>query len=176
MNALIPALRTIRQLIRRRYLSLAFITLLWLGITGGEGDSWVLGVPTIVLALVLFNRLSQNSGQPQTLRLQALPGFASWFLWHSLRGGADVARRALTPRLPLRPGFVRYRLSLPPGAARVFLINCLSLLPGTLSADLEGDELLLHALDLDQDISGETSRAERQVSALFNMEAGPAHD
>jgi multicomponent Na+:H+ antiporter subunit E len=105
-----------------------------------------------------------------------LPGFTAWFMWHSMRGGVDVARRALAPQMRLHPGFLRYRLRLPPGHARLFLTNCISLLPGTLSADIEGNELVLHALDTGANVIAETREAERRVGELFGMRGGFSHE
>jgi multicomponent Na+:H+ antiporter subunit E len=62
--------------------------------------------------------------------------------------GVDVARRALDPRLPLRPGFVTYAPRLPPGGARDAFCALASLMPGTLPADTNEDgTLLVHCLD-----------------------------
>jgi multicomponent Na+:H+ antiporter subunit E len=78
--------------------------------------------------------------------------------------------------MPLHPGFVRYQLTLEPGPSRVFLVNCLSLLPGTLSAELNGDELILHALDTGADVLAETRRAELQVKKLYALAKGSSHE
>jgi multicomponent Na+:H+ antiporter subunit E len=146
------------------------LVLLWGGMVDWDAGSWVIGAPCILLALYVSWRLRPL--QPARLSLWRLPRFAAWFLWHSLRGGLDVARRALYPRMPLNPGFIRYRLALPEGAPRVFLVNCLSLLPGTLSACLEGDELVMHTLDTEGEVVPETRAAERQVGRLFNVTSG----
>ncbi len=151
-------------------LPLLLFALLWMVITQGAAASWVVGIPCIILALVAFRRLSCPA-RP-AFRPSALIGFAVWFFWQSLRGGLDVARRALRPRMTLNPGFLRYRLSVPPGPARVFLINSVSLLPGTLSADVDGDELLLHMLDTQADVMAETREVERRIRQLYGIEQG----
>ena len=63
-------------------------------------------------------------------RVEPIP-FAGYFLRESLRGGWDVARRALSPALPMSPALVRFLLRLPPGSARWLFCNTISLLPGT---------------------------------------------
>jgi len=154
-----------------RWLSpLVLLGLLWGVVAKGDAASWVVGLPCVALAAVAFDRLRD----PRTagIRPWMLPQFAAWFLWHSLRGGVDVAWRALQPQMPLHPDFLRYRLALPPGSARVFLVDCLSLLPGTLSADIEGDELVLHALDSRADVIAETREAERWVGKLYRISGG----
>ena len=151
----------------------AWLCLIWGILAKGDMASWVVGLPTVVLALIAFDHL--RSRRRQGIRAWRVPGFVVWFLWHSLRGGLDVARRALHPRMSLNPGFLRYGLSLSPGPARMFLINCVSLLPGTLSADIQGDDLVLHALDTQADVIGETRRAEQQVQRLYGISEGSSH-
>ena len=142
-----------------------FLTILWSIIAKGALSSWVVGLPCIVAAVVAYQRLRVD-GKP-ALQIRLIPGFSVWFLWHSLRGGIDVAWRALQPKVQLQPGFLHYRLTLPPGPARLFLVNVVSLLPGTLSADIEGDVLVLHALDTGSDVTTEVHEAETRVSALY---------
>lgn len=85
----------------------------------------------------------------------------SYFLIQSLLGGIDVSKRALSPRHRVQPFLIRYPLRLPPGKARIFFVISASLLPGTLSARLEGDDLTVHVLD----------RGIRAESVLRGLEA-----
>jgi multicomponent Na+:H+ antiporter subunit E len=87
-------------------------------------------------------------GRAYSVRPRGLLAFAWLFLWGSFRGGVDVAWRALHPALPLSPRFVRYTHGLPRGQPRTLLVSVLSLMPGTLSADLEddGDTVIVHVL------------------------------
>jgi multicomponent Na+:H+ antiporter subunit E len=87
-----------------------------------------------------------------------LTGLAARFLWQSIWSGIDVAWRALDPRLPLRPGFVRYRPQLPAGPARNAFLTVTSLLPGTLPCgpDEEGG-VAVHCLDVSQPVVDQLS-------------------
>lgn len=95
--------------------------------------------------------------------------FAPFFLVQSLRGGVDVARRALHPRLPLNPCLVRYPLCLEEVPAQVFMANVVSLLPGTLSADLEDSVLTVHALDCALPVTEQLQALESRVARLFGL-------
>jgi multicomponent Na+:H+ antiporter subunit E len=99
--------------------------------------------------------------------------FLGTFVARSARGGLDVARRALSPALPLSPGFVEVRTLLPEGAARVLLADVLSLLPGTVTVDLDGDRLLLHALEVGPQVEAEVRDLERRLADLLGL-PGPA--
>jgi multicomponent Na+:H+ antiporter subunit E len=49
--------------------------------------------------------------------------------------------------MPLQPALQEYRTTLSPGLPRVLFANVVSLLPGTLSADIDGASLQIHVLD-----------------------------
>ncbi len=68
--------------------------------------------------------------------------FASVFLWEVLLANLDVAYRVLHPRLPIRPGIVRFRTRLRSTAARTLLANSITLTPGTLTVELLDDGCL----------------------------------
>jgi multicomponent Na+:H+ antiporter subunit E len=121
--------------------------------------------PGIVAALAA-TWISLRLLPPGPIRLQprAVAEYALRFLFRSVLAGADVARRALDPRLPLRPGFVRYRVGLPVGARRNTFTTLTSLLPGTipLGAD-EGGALVIHCLDTGQPIAAQLAAEEAML-------------
>lgn len=136
---------------------------LWLLLTEGAADAWVVGLPAILAALIVSRRLVP----PIRVRLVALLRFLPMFAWRSLAGAWDVALRAMRPGRPLDPSLCTYRTSLPDGLPRVFFANTVSLLPGTLSADLEGDNLCIHALDDGEAAVESLASLESAVASLF---------
>ena len=140
-------------------------TLLWWVLTGGEAGGWVVGIPFIVLGTWLSLQLWTE----YPLSLRGLLGFFPWFAVQSLAGAGDVARRALHPRMPLTPGIVRHRLTLPAGVCRVSVANVVSMLPGTLSADLVDDELFIHTLDTTKDMHAMVHDIEPRSAAVFGL-------
>jgi multicomponent Na+:H+ antiporter subunit E len=149
----------------RLTLRVAVFALLWWALTGGARDSWGIGLPLVLIAVAVSLGLSPARGGP--LSVTGTLRFLPFFLWHSLRGGVDVARRAFHPSLPIRPVLVEYRLRVPPGPGPVFMANVVSLLPGSLAAGLDGDRLLVHVLDRNGDFRRELSALERRVADLF---------
>lgn len=86
-------------------------------------------------------------GEPYPWRPLRLAAFALHFLLASFRGGFDVARRALQPRLSLQPALVVHQLSLPAGLPRTLMLSVVSLLPGTLSVAVDAaGRLQVHVL------------------------------
>jgi multicomponent Na+:H+ antiporter subunit E len=151
--------RWLRSCLRRG----VFLALLWWVFSGGEPHSWVIGAPAVVVGVVLGWSLTGAS--TWELSVGGLLRFAGFFVRQSFLGGLDVAFRALHPKLPLKPELVQYRLSLPEEAHRVLLANTASLLPGSLSAQLEDSTLTLHVLDAS--VLDDLPALERRVAQLF---------
>ena len=144
------------------------LVLLWWVLSGGDAGSWLIGVPVILGATVLGLALRPSGGWRWTLT--GAVRFVPFFLRQSLGGGVDVALRALRPGRPLHPAFVDYELRLAENPARVFMANVISLLPGTLSAQLEGRRLRVHTLTRGQEVPDDLQDLESRVAALFGLE------
>jgi multicomponent Na+:H+ antiporter subunit E len=138
---------------------------LWLVLTDLEPASLVFGMPAILAGAALAALFPP--APPWRIAPLAALGFAGFFASQSVRGALDVARRALDPRLPLRPGFRTVILTLGPGPGRVLLANTVSLLPGTLSAEIEGRRLIVHTLDLESDLAADVAALEARIRAAF---------
>jgi multicomponent Na+:H+ antiporter subunit E len=82
-----------------------------------------------------------------SLRFGKLLALLPHFVWESVLAGIDVARRALSPRMSLSPGFVNCQLAFPPGFARNTFATITSLLPGSVPADEDEGVLVYHCLD-----------------------------
>jgi len=87
----------------------------------------------------------------------------------SLMGGADVAWQAFHPDLPIAPDLIEYPLRLPPGLPRVFMANTVTLLPGTLSAELDRSVLHVHVLDSRKNFVAELEVVEENVARVFGV-------
>lgn len=156
-----------RRMIGRFLLTAASMALLWVVLNRGDAASWVVGLPSILIGAWLTALLPPP--QPWRISPAAALGFVPFFLWNSLRGAWDVTWRALRPGVPIRPGFVDYRLRLPRGPARVLFLDVVTLLPGTLSADVDGDIARVHAIDLREPHEAALAALERRVARLFGL-------
>jgi multicomponent Na+:H+ antiporter subunit E len=145
--------------------SAALLAGLWASLNPGDLQSWLVGVPAVVAgaATVVWLRPAHAA----LIRPLGALRFALFFAHQSVRGATDVALRALDPRLPVDPAFVEIDLDLPPGAARVAFANAVTLLPGTLTADLRGDRAVIHVIDRNADIMAELRQVEARVRAVF---------
>jgi multicomponent Na+:H+ antiporter subunit E len=103
---------------------------------------------------------------PQTgrIRLIALLAMLPYFLWQSVVAAFDIARRALSPRMQVNPGFVDCPMKLPPGLARNTLATITSLMPGSVPADEVEGALVYHALDATQPVVAQLLETERRFA------------
>jgi multicomponent Na+:H+ antiporter subunit E len=145
----------------------AMLALLWVGFNGLDGRSWLVGFPIVVLATWASFRLKPIASWHWAAG--GVVRFAWFFAVESIRGGFDVARRALTRELRIAPGLVAFEPRLPAGAARLFFCNCVSLLPGTCTVGIESDKVHIHVLDATGDPRRELLRLEEQVAGLFGV-------
>lgn len=136
--------------------------IMWWVLTDSTAGSWWIGVPAVACATFVSVALIPSSG----IVWREVIGFVPFFLWHSLKGGVDVARRAFHPRMPIAPELIDYPLRLPPGLPRVILVNIVSLLPGTLSVTLDVQILKIHVLDSRGDVMSEVEALEYRVARM----------
>ncbi len=91
------------------------------------------------------------------------------FIWQLLLANLDVARRVLSPKIPLNPGFVKVDSDLQGDFAKLMLANSITLTPGTLSVDVKGQDLYIHTVD----VKGSTQAEHKaNISALFEKILG----
>lgn len=80
------------------------------------------------------------------------------FIWQLLLANIDVARRVLSPKIPLNPGIVKVETKLKGDFAKLSLANSITLTPGTLSMDVDNENLYVHTVN----VKGETEEAKQQ--------------
>ncbi len=160
--------RTVRSIIRQGLWRAIVLSLLWWILLEGDPEGWWYGGPVIAAATATSLWLAPEVGS--FWHPVGLVRFIGFFLWQSLRGGVDVALRALDPWLPLHPQLIEYHLRLPVGPARVMLMNTISLLPGTLSVELHPTLLQVHVLDGRMDTQRSLQHVEAVVAELFAIE------
>jgi len=143
-------------------------SVVWSILTGSEIESWIIGFPAIVCAVFLSIKLSPSSHV--SLSVVGTCSFIPFFIRQSTLSGIDVMRRALSRQLAVNPGLVSYTTFLPEGSARIFFVNTISLLPGTLSADLQGNRVTVHTIDKNLSIWANMQNLELRIAILWKVE------
>jgi multicomponent Na+:H+ antiporter subunit E len=81
--------------------------------------------------------------------------YVPYFLYYCVRANLDVAYRVLHPDMPIRPGIVKVHTTLRSEMGRTFLANSITLTPGTLAVDIDGQDLYIHWINVRGDDAAE---------------------
>jgi multicomponent Na+:H+ antiporter subunit E len=126
------------------------VVLLWLLLAGNLRPDELLAalVAGVLVIAVSASRLSIVAG----VRLRPgaaifLAAYLGVFVAALVRANIDMARRVLSPSLPIRPSVVEIRTGLESSLGKLLLANSITLTPGTLSVDVQGDRILVHWID-----------------------------
>lgn len=124
------------------------LVLFWLALSGHYSALLLgLGALSVLLILYLTNRIEGvEKARDSAIRPLKLLGYLPWLIWEVVKSNIDVTRAVLAPDLPVRPTMVRLRGSQKTDIGRVVHANSITLTPGTLTVDLDGDTFLVHAL------------------------------
>jgi multicomponent Na+:H+ antiporter subunit E len=137
---------------------------IWAALVAGDGQGLLMGLVIVPLAVWLSLGLIPPRN-PMDLWRTAL--HLPRFIWGSVEGGVDVARRAFAPDMRLSPDWLVVPLNLPEGA-RAVLGAELSLMPGSLAAGVDGESLLVHRLTSENDQTPrEIAMLEAQITSML---------
>ncbi|MCG2759979.1 MAG: Na+/H+ antiporter subunit E [Candidatus Delongbacteria bacterium] len=89
-----------------------------------------------------------------------------------IKANIDVALRVIKPVIPINPGIVKVKTKLKSPMGRLLLTSSITLTPGTLTVDIDGDTLYIHWIDVkDKEESGATekivSNFEKYLEVIF---------
>jgi multicomponent Na+:H+ antiporter subunit E len=137
----------------------------WLILYGVKPPDFIVGV----LAAIGATLASLVLLPPGQWRLDpvALSKLFLRFAIQSVVAGIDVARRALDPRMPLRPGFVNYPVRFAPGPTRNTFATLTSLLPGTIPAGYRNGQIVYHCLDINQHVVSQLTAEEAALAQVL---------
>jgi multicomponent Na+:H+ antiporter subunit E len=123
-------------------------------------------VVTVASAPLLERTIGSAASHPRLRLLSAVP-LTVWLLGRMFVSAVQLARIVLDPRLPPEPGIVRFRTQLSSAASRSVLANAITLVPGTMTLEVIGDELTVHSFTPGavEDIA--TGELQNRIAAVF---------
>ena len=146
--------------------------LLWLIFNGRITFEIIIAGALISFMLDMFIRkvlhLNLTAGK-LFMAVKILPNIVMYIivlLVEIIRANFSIIRMVLAPQIDVEPCLVKFRTPLKTDAARVALANSITLTPGTITVSLEGDNLLVHALNKDMADGLEGSIFERLLSGM----------
>jgi multicomponent Na+:H+ antiporter subunit E len=146
------------------------LMLLWLLLSGHYTPLLIsLGLLSVVLVICISLRMNLIAYNEPEVLLQAsniIPYsfYGIWLVGEILKSNIDVCKRILHPALPIKPGLITVKASQRSELAKVTYANSITLTPGTISIDVRGNTIEVHAL-ADSGIEGlETGEMDRRIS------------
>lgn len=162
---------------KARNFTLLFATLLvfWVLLNGSLAtDVLVVGlVAAFAIALLFRDSLSVFSefrATPRAFGTAVL--YCFYFLKELVKSNLKLAAIVLSPSLPLNPGIVKVRTRLKSRMGRLLLANSITLTPGTLTVELDGEWLYIHWVTVESaDIEAATANIvagfERYLEVMY---------
>jgi multicomponent Na+:H+ antiporter subunit E len=146
----------------------AGLAVLWL-LLSGHYDPLFLGLGVASVALTFFiasrMRVVDQEGAPHTLIVRAAI-YLPWLMREVIKSNVDVARRILTPSLPIAPRTFTIRASQTTAVGRVLYANSITLTPGTVTIDVRQNEFEIHALTSESAEEVRAGRMDRRVTQV----------
>ncbi|MED5449093.1 MAG: Na+/H+ antiporter subunit E [Planctomycetota bacterium] len=108
----------------------------------------VFGALSCLVVVLLCWRMGiiDDEGEP-LLRLKLRPLFyIPWLLWQIVRSNVDVARRILSPSVPISPKLIEVPSNQKTDLGNVIYANSITLTPGTITIRIRDGVILVHAL------------------------------
>ena len=126
-----------------------------------------MGILSCAFVVYLAGRLSivDEEGHPIHLAW-GLVLYIPWLLWAIFKSNIDVAKRILNPRLPIAPRIVRVNGTQKTDLCRVIFANSITLTPGTVSLDLDEEDIVVHALTEEAADDVQSGDMDSRVTAL----------
>ena len=129
---------------------IAFLVL-WILLNGQlTVETVLIGLAVAGVMYAFICKFLDYSIEKDLLLFRKLPYIAAYLMiliWEIIKANISAIRMTLSYRKEVDPVIVKFKTDLKSKVAKVVLANSITLTPGTITVDLEGDELIVHALD-----------------------------
>jgi len=142
---------TFSEKLSRFIVNSIFLMLVWIAFTSSFAThELIVGALTAMiisyLSIRLFTCCTISIFNP--VKIFYMIWFFIVFLIALIKSNFDVARRVLSPSLPINPGIVKFKTKLTTNYSKMVLANSITLTPGTLTVDIIDDTFYIHWIDV----------------------------
>lgn len=146
---------------------LAFLFAFWLALSG-HYTPFLIGAGALAAAVCALAarrlRIADHEALPLAL-LPRAPGYIGWLMVEIARSAWSVSRVIVHPRLPISPTMTVVRASQRTPVGLATYGNSITLTPGTITTDVTGTLLTVHALVRDGALDVEVGAMDARVTA-----------
>ncbi len=98
--------------------------------------------------------------------LRPLTSYALWLIKEIVVSNIEVTQVIVDPALPIKRNLVEVTVSQKTALGRVILANSITLTPGTVSVNVMGDKIIVHALSFEGSEEEMTGEMDERVCRL----------
>lgn len=126
-----------------------------------------LGLASVVLVVFIAHRMDviDHEGQPVHLSWRIFP-YWLWLLKEIFVSAVHVSGVILQPRMPIRPRMLHLKATQHTELGHVIYANSITLTPGTVTVELDDENLAVHALTEETAEGLESGDMDRRVTAV----------
>jgi len=105
------------------------------------------GIVSCALVVLIARRMDLVDHEAVPLQMSfGILGYFGWLQKEIVKANLDVAKLIIDPALPISPRLIRVKATQKSDVGLVAHANSITLTPGTVSVEIEGDEILVHAI------------------------------
>lgn len=98
--------------------------------------------------------------------------YMPWLFLRIVQSSLHLTKLILNPALPIDPKLITYKSQLKHQAAMVILGNSVTLTPGTITVEVNGTHLIVHAIDANSAEDLTSGRMEHKIARMFEGSQG----
>ena len=129
----------------------------------------VMGV-VVAFGVAWLNTERIPSGSP--IRVGRMLRYIPWLVVRVLHSGVHLSVLILRRDLPIHPQVIRHRTNLSNEASVVLLGNSITLTPGTITVEVDGQDLIVHSIDESAGEDVTSRRIEQRIDGIFVTKDG----
>jgi len=146
------------------------LSVFWL-LNSGHNTTLMLSLGVISIALVLYlaHRMDvvDHESQPLHITLK-LPGYYAWLIKEIILANLLVVKHIWLGNKTISPTLKTIKASQKTDIGKVIYANSITLTPGTVTVNLQGDQFMVHALLRESIEDLEAGEMDRRVTRLEN--------
>ena len=121
--------------------------IVWIGLTNSlDYQELIVGLIVSIVIVYFFTKSKEKINLFYEIKKYIV--FAPLFIKNLIKSNIAIAKIVLDPKLPINPGIVKLQTTLRDDFDKLLLANAITLTPGTITMDLDGEDIYIHILDL----------------------------
>ena len=121
--------------------------IVWIGLTNSlHYQELIVGIIVSIVIVYFFTKSKEKINLFDEINKYIR--FTPLFIKNLIKSNIAIAKIVLDPKLPINPGIIKLQTTLANDFDKLLLANAITLTPGTITMDLENNDIYIHVLDL----------------------------